>query len=188
MNITEKATELAHEKTEKYCEKNNIEFLLGKEEECTIYTNEAQKIFADFYDNIYSILQTKQILTKLEEVVQDITNLGKSKGLSLAITNAEQASMWLEIHYMELVVSSPYLREDPSIQIESIADTHKEVLDYVILATEADPNIYFVTNNVKYKFLKVNEEGLNVGFSSTQDELIYISGKQIVKREPNKYE
>lgn len=105
VNITEKATYLANQKTREYCKENNIPFVIPNPEndEATIYADEAQKLFDDYYDNIYSILQTKQILAEIDTLRKNVEDLTNTRDTSLVLTKIDEARMWTEKHFHSLV-------------------------------------------------------------------------------------
>lgn len=186
MNITERATELAHEKTVKYCEENNINWDIAETTDVFQYTDKAQKIFDDYYDNIHSILQTKQIRMNLDMLVRDIEDLGKSRPASIAITNVEQAIMWLGKHLAELGAANPYPESKNPINdsVEPTADTYVSLgkVDYVELPNPKDLHFYYVVNGLKYRYLGENSKGLNLAISDDNKELLTFKEGDIVDK------
>ena len=54
------------------------------------------------------ILETKRLRKKLDEVLQEIKKLDKTRETSLSITKVQEAIMWLGMHLKELGTPNPY--------------------------------------------------------------------------------
>lgn len=70
------------------------------------------------------ILETKRLRKKLDNILQEIKELNKSRETSLSITKIQEGIMWLGMYLKELGTPDPYptSKDDTSLTIHPTAD------------------------------------------------------------------
>lgn len=58
--------------------------------------------------NTEKIVLTKSIRAKLDDIIDEVRNLGSNRETSLVITKLEEASMWLGKHLHNIGSPNPY--------------------------------------------------------------------------------
>lgn len=75
-------------------------------------------------DKFVEVKNTKQLRKDIDEVLQRVKNLDKSRETSLAITKLQEATMWLGMNLKRLGEANPYpeSKNPDSQRIEPTAD------------------------------------------------------------------